>query len=150
MFLSLASLKTCKKKRSNFTPLLSMWKTTNHTLKWKTTVWHWKVTKYLLCIVWGVVSLVNLTLAMTMCCNFTLKVHPYIVYQNRNFFIPKIIVVFRTDLHKMKINTKLQKIRFFDKKDQKLSLSELLSRITRIQIYSYDLLCEPVLSMHTV
>jgi hypothetical protein len=24
-------------------------------------------------------------------------------YQNRNFFIPKIIVVFRTDLHKMKI-----------------------------------------------
>ena len=34
-----------------------------------------------------------------------------------------------------------------DKKDPKLSLSELLSRITRIQIYSYDLLCEPVLSM---
>jgi hypothetical protein len=30
----------------------------------------------------------------------------------------------------------LQKIRFFDKKDPKLSLSELLSRITRIQIYS--------------
>jgi hypothetical protein len=27
----------------------------------------------------------------------------------------------------------LQKIRFFDKKDPKLSLSELLSRITRIQ-----------------
>ena len=26
---------------------------------------------------------------------------------NRNFFIPKIIVVFRTDLHKMKINTEL-------------------------------------------
>jgi hypothetical protein len=24
-----------------------------------------------------------------------------IVYHNRNFFIPKIIVVFRTDLHKM-------------------------------------------------
>jgi hypothetical protein len=35
-----------------------------------------------------------------------------------------IIVVFRTDLHKMKINTE---IRFFDKKDPKLSLSELLS-----------------------
>jgi len=33
------------------------------------------------------------------------------------------------------------------KKDPKLSLSELLSRITRIQIYSYDLLCEYVLSM---
>jgi hypothetical protein len=44
----------------------------------------------------------------------------------------------------------LQKIRFFDEKDPKLSLSELLSRMTRIQIYSYDLLCEPVLSMHTV
>ena len=44
----------------------------------------------------------------------------------------------------------LQKIQFFDKKDPKLSLSELLSRITRIQIYSYDLLCEPVLSMRTV
>jgi hypothetical protein len=26
-----------------------------------------------------------------------------IVYHNRNFFIPKIIVIFRTDLHKMKI-----------------------------------------------
>ena len=30
-----------------------------------------------------------------------------IVYQLRNFFIPKIIVDFRTDLHKMKINTEL-------------------------------------------
>ena len=39
---------------------------------------------------------------------------------------------------------------FWQKKDPKLSLSELLSRITRIQIYSYDLLCEPVLSMCTV
>jgi hypothetical protein len=39
----------------------------------------------------------------------------------------------------------LQKILFFDKKDPKLSLSELLSRITRFQIYSYGLLCEPVL-----
>jgi hypothetical protein len=52
------------------------------------------------------------------------------------FIIPKIIVVFRTDLHKMKIKQK--KIRFvfffFDKKDPKLSLSELLSRMTRIQI----------------
>ena len=68
------------------------------------------------------------------------------------FFIPKIIVVFRTDLHKMKINTELccKRYDFFDKKDPKLSLSELLSRITRIQIYSYDLLCEPVLSMCTV
>jgi hypothetical protein len=32
----------------------------------------------------------------------------------------------------------LQKIRFFDKKDPKLSLSELLSWMTRIQIYSYS------------
>jgi hypothetical protein len=43
----------------------------------------------------------------------------------------------------------LQKIRFFDKKDPKLSLSELLSWMTRIQIYSYGLLCDPVLSMLT-
>ena len=73
------------------------------------------------------------------------------VYQNRNFFIHKIIVVFRTDLHKMMINTELccKRYDFLTKKTQ-LSLSELLSRITRIQIYSYDLLCEPVLSMHTV
>ena len=61
----------------------------------------------------------------------------------------KIIVVFRIDLHKMKINTELccKRYDFFDKKDPKLSLSEFLSRITRIKIYSYDLLCEPVLSM---
>jgi hypothetical protein len=45
------------------------------------------------------------------------------------FFIPKIIVVFRTDLHKMKIYTELccKRYDFFDKKDPKLSLSELLS-----------------------
>ena len=48
-----------------------------------------------------------------------------IVYQLRNFFIPKIIVDFRTDLHKMKINTELCCKRY--EKDQKLSLSELLS-----------------------
>ena len=30
-----------------------------------------------------------------------------IVYHNRNFFIPKIIVVFRTDLHKMKIKHRI-------------------------------------------
>ena len=81
---------------------------------------------------------------------FTLK---DIVYHNRNFFIPKIIVVFRTDLNKMKINTKLccKRYNFLKKKkDPKLSLSELLSRITRIQIYSYDLLCEPVLSMRSL
>jgi hypothetical protein len=31
----------------------------------------------------------------------------YIVYQLRNFFIPKIIVDFRTDLHKMKIKHRI-------------------------------------------
>ena len=41
------------------------------------------------------------------------------------FFIPKIIVDFRTDLHKMKINTELCCKRY--EKDPKLSLSELLS-----------------------
>jgi hypothetical protein len=43
-----------------------------------------------------------------------------------------------TDLHKMKINTELccKRYDFLTKKDPKLSLSELLSRITRIQIYS--------------
>jgi hypothetical protein len=30
-----------------------------------------------------------------------------IVYHIRNFFIPKIIVVFRTDLHKMKIKHRI-------------------------------------------
>ena len=51
----------------------------------------------------------------------------------------------------------LQKIRFvfffFDKKDPKLSLSELLSMMTDFnltRLYSCDLLCEPVLSMRTV
>jgi hypothetical protein len=45
------------------------------------------------------------------------------VYHNRNFFIPKIIVVFRTDLHKIKINTELYcKIYdFFTKKTQNYS-----------------------------
>ena len=28
-------------------------------------------------------------------------------YHNRNFFIPKIVVVFRTDLHKMKIKHRI-------------------------------------------
>jgi hypothetical protein len=39
---------------------------------------------------------------------------------NRNFFIPKIIVVFRTDLHKMKINTELcgKRYDFLTKKTQ--------------------------------
>jgi hypothetical protein len=32
---------------------------------------------------------------------------PKIVYQLRNFFIPKIIVDFRTDLHKMKIKHRI-------------------------------------------
>ena len=31
----------------------------------------------------------------------------HIVYQNYNFFIPKIIVIFRTDLHKMKIKHRI-------------------------------------------
>ena len=31
----------------------------------------------------------------------------HIVYQLRNFFIPKIIVDFRTDLHKMKIKHRI-------------------------------------------
>jgi hypothetical protein len=41
-------------------------------------------------------------------------------YQNRNFVIPKIIVVFRTDLHKMKINTELccKRYHFLTKKTQ--------------------------------
>ena len=37
--------------------------------------------------------------------------------QNRNFFIPKIIVVFRTDLHKMKIN------RLHSRKDTNISIT---------------------------
>ena len=48
------------------------------------------------------------------------------------FFMPNIIVVFRTDLHKMKINTKLccKRYDFLTKKKPKLSLSELLSWMT--------------------
>jgi hypothetical protein len=40
----------------------------------------------------------------------------------------------------MKINTELccKRYDFFDKKDPKLSLSELLSRITRIRIKKYN------------
>jgi hypothetical protein len=35
------------------------------------------------------------------------KTHWDIVYQLRNFFIPKIIVDFRTDFHKMKIKHRI-------------------------------------------
>ena len=63
----------------------------------------------------------------------TLKRH--IVYHNRNFFIPKIIVV--SDLFKLSLNSYAAKdticVLFLDKKDPKLSLSELLSMMTRIQ-----------------
>ena len=61
---------------------------------------------------------------------------------NGNFFLPKIIVVFRTDLHKMKINTELccKRYDFLTKK----TLDD------NIQIYLYGLLCKPVLSMRTV
>jgi hypothetical protein len=54
------------------------------------------------------------------------------------FLLSWTIIPFRTDLHKMKINTELccKRYDFLTKKDPKLSLSELLSRITRIQIYS--------------
>ena len=43
----------------------------------------------------------------------------------------------------------LQKIRFFDKKDPKLVI-RIIVLDDNIQIYSYGLLCEPVLSMRTV
>ena len=71
-----------------------------------------------------------------------------IVYQLRNFFIPKIIVDFRTDLHKMKINTELccKRYDLLTKKTQK----RINCPDDNIQIYSYGLLCEHVLSMRTV
>jgi hypothetical protein len=56
------------------------------------------------------------------------------VYQDHNFFIPKIIVV--NDLFKLSLNSYAAKdtiCSFFDQKDPKLSLSELLSMMTRIQ-----------------
>ena len=58
------------------------------------------------------------------------------VYQDHNFFIPKIIVV--NDLFKLSLNSYAAKdticVLFLAKKDPKLSLSELWSRMTRIQI----------------
>ena len=62
--------------------------------------------------------------------------HTGFIYHNHNFFIPKIIVV--NDLFKLSLNSYAAKdticvLFFFDKKDPKLSLSELLSMMTRIQ-----------------
>ena len=73
------------------------------------------------------------------------------VYQLRNFFIPKIIVDFRTDLHKMKINTELccKRYDFLTKKTQNYRYQNYCLD-DNIQIYSYGLLCEHVLSMRTV
>ena len=74
-----------------------------------------------------------------------------IVYQLRNFFIPKIIVDFRPDLHKMKINTELccKRYDFLTKKTQNYRYQNYCLD-DNIQIYSYGLLCEHVLSMRTV
>ena len=68
-----------------------------------------------------------------------------------NFFIPKIIVDFRTDLHKMKINTELccKRYDFLTKKTQNYRYQNYCLD-DNIQIYSYGLLCEHVLSMRTV
>ena len=44
----------------------------------------------------------------------------------------------------------LQKIRFFDKKRPKTIIIRIIVLDDNIQIYSYGLLYEPVLSMHTV
>jgi hypothetical protein len=44
----------------------------------------------------------------------------------------------------------LQKIRFFDKKRPKTIVIRIIVLDDNIQIYSYGLLCEPVLSMRTV
>ena len=74
-----------------------------------------------------------------------------IVYQLRNFFLPKIIVDFRTDLHKMKINTEFccKRYDFLTKNPQNYRYQNY--RLDdNIQIYSYGLLCEHVLSMRTV
>jgi hypothetical protein len=57
------------------------------------------------------------------------------VEHNHNFSIPKMIVV--NDLFKLSLYSYVAKdticVLFFDKKDRKLSLSELLSMMTRIQ-----------------
>ena len=73
-----------------------------------------------------------------------------IVYHNRNFFIPKIIVV--NDLFKLSLKSYAAKdticvLFFFDKKDPKLSLSELLSMMTRIQ-YNPTLFIWPSMWTH--
>ena len=78
-----------------------------------------------------------------------------IVRHNRNFFIPKIIVV--NDLFKLSLNSYLQKIRvvffFLTKKTQNYRYQNYFpwwQEFNLTPIYSYDLLCEPVLSMRTV
>ena len=67
------------------------------------------------------------------------------------FFIPKIIVDFRTDLHKMKIKTELccKRYDFLAKETQNYRYQNYCLD-DNIQIYSYGLLCEHVLSMRTV
>ena len=63
----------------------------------------------------------------------------------------KIIVDFRTDLHKMKINTELccKRYDFLTKKTQNYRYQNYCLD-DKIQIYSYGILCEHLLSMRTV
>jgi hypothetical protein len=48
-------------------------------------------------------KIVNLKQEKRMCSLMSEYQKLFIFYHNRNFFIPKIIVVFHTDLHEMKI-----------------------------------------------
>jgi hypothetical protein len=63
----------------------------------------------------------------------------------------RIDVVFRTDLHKMKINTELccKRYDFLTKNTQTIVI-RIIVLDDNIQIYLYGLLCEHVLSMRTV
>ena len=73
------------------------------------------------------------------------------LYQLRSVFISKIIVDFCTDLHKMKINTELccKRYDFLTKKTQNYRYQNYCLD-DNIQIYSFGLQCEHVLSMRTV
>ena len=78
----------------------------------------------------------------------------HIVYHNRSFFIPKIIVV--NDLLKLSLNSYAAKdticVLFLTKKTQNYRYRNYCpwwQEFNLTRLYSYDLLCEPVLSMHT-
>jgi hypothetical protein len=104
----------------------------------------------------------HLTICLSTACETNENIWNYIKLLNIKGILSTKIVIFSypklfsfsiLTFIEWKINTRvmLQKIRFFDKKHPKLSIViRIIVLDDNIQIYSYGLLCEPVLSMHTV